>query len=99
MIFFFFKNKVTTTKASTTTTKKTNNNYEIWNEFDVKSWLLRKNIDSRIQEVLKKTNGMQLKQFKLIRKEVPLYFFKSISQDSKIEISAVAHFINEFEKL
>jgi hypothetical protein len=49
--------------------------------------------------VLKKTNGMQLKQLKLIRKEVPIYFYKSISQDNKIEISAVAHFINEFEKL
>ena len=49
--------------------------------------------------MLNKTNGMQLKQLKLIRKEVPIYFYKSISQDNKVEISAVAHFINEFEKL
>ena len=70
-----------------------------WNNKDLQDWIEEQNFSKNINLFLKNFDGEILKQLYRVKSEAPEYFYKLISDNSKIEFENVAKFVIKLNEL
>lgn len=70
-----------------------------WNNSDLSEWVQKQKFCESIVKFLKHFNGQILKQLYLVKLEAPEYFYKLISDNSKIAFEDVAQFVIKLNEL
>lgn len=71
----------------------------LWGESEVDAWFGTNNIDKTIREKLVPCNGQILRQLYDMKQTAPEFYFKSLAENSSVDLKAILIFTNFLEKL